>query len=285
MGMSPRLLRPRASGVHPEAAAWKAAVVANGGSVGTSLPAVDKFCRAIDSAGIRDRFYRLNLFCGSGLTACLVPLYRGPSLSGTQYGDTTDTNYNFVTADYLETGAGAGLTGNGSTKYLLCGSVLNAVDRSNSHQSVYGSSLAATTTSDKVVIGAGGSSGAGLTLIQTRAGGTQATRYFSANSGTLWSEGTGVSQGFILGSAVSATDSRAYVNGIQSGSTQTGDRGTGSQTSTSMGVFCWNNNGTATALVAATISSYSVGLGMTASQVLSFHTAMQLFQASLSRNV
>lgn len=77
MPHSPRLLRPRQT-THPEAAAWAARVVDNGSTAGTSLAAVSKFCRAIDAAGIRDRFYRLNLFCGSNLNAALVPLYLTP---------------------------------------------------------------------------------------------------------------------------------------------------------------------------------------------------------------
>ena len=36
MAMSPRLLRPRQA-IHPEAAAWAARVVANGGTVATDL--------------------------------------------------------------------------------------------------------------------------------------------------------------------------------------------------------------------------------------------------------
>ena len=123
MPMNPRLLRPIASGVHPEAAAWRSAVVANGGSVsGSTMKAVSTFCAAIDSAGIRDRFYRLNLFAGTGLSACLVPLYRGQSRTGTQYGNITDTNANFVSGDYVETGATGGLKGlRTSTKRLNTG--------------------------------------------------------------------------------------------------------------------------------------------------------------------
>ena len=121
MPMSPRLLRPKASG-HPDANAWRAAVTANGGSVsGSTFAAVDKFCRDIDAAGIRNRFYRLNLFCGNSdasLNAVRTPLYRGPSRTGTQYGNTTDTNNNFVAGDYAEN---SGLKGNGSTKYLETG--------------------------------------------------------------------------------------------------------------------------------------------------------------------
>jgi len=110
MPMNPKLLRPRST-IHPEAADWANRVRANSGSVsGTTLNAVSKFCASISSAGIRDRFYRLNLFCGTGLAACLMPLYRGPSLGGTQYGGTTDTNNGpFVSGDYTETGTSGGL--------------------------------------------------------------------------------------------------------------------------------------------------------------------------------
>lgn len=124
MGMNPRLLRPTQN-LRPDAASWAARVSANGASVTAStLKAVNQFCKDIDAAKIRDRFYRLNLFCGTGLNACLVPLYRGPSLGGTQYGDAIDTNNGpFLPANYSETDAGGGLTGNGSTRYLSFGTI------------------------------------------------------------------------------------------------------------------------------------------------------------------
>lgn len=135
--MNPRLLRPRASGVHPEAAAWRSAVVANGGSVSAStLKAVADFCKSIDAAGIRDRFYRLNLFCGTSnatLDAVRTPLFRGPSLSGTQYGNAMDTNANFVEGDYSEA---SGLKGNGSTKYLDTGLAMTFLGTNQVHMFV-----------------------------------------------------------------------------------------------------------------------------------------------------
>ena len=54
MPMSPRLLRPLASGVHPEANAWRTAVVANGGSVSASTRrscSSTNACNAARSAG------------------------------------------------------------------------------------------------------------------------------------------------------------------------------------------------------------------------------------------
>ncbi len=113
-------LPPTAS--NADAQSWIDRVYLNGGTVSTSTAAaVNAFCNSIDAAGIRDRFYRLNLFCGTGLSAALVPIYRGPSLGGTQLGNTTDTNNNFVSGDYAETGASGGLKGNGSTKFLATG--------------------------------------------------------------------------------------------------------------------------------------------------------------------
>jgi hypothetical protein len=103
--MSPRLLRPRAGGgFHPEAQTWRNAVIANGGTVsGSTLTAVSNFCRSIDAAGIRDRFYRLNIFAGSNLNAALTPLYLGPTPLGVRYGNTTDTNQGpFATGAYTE---------------------------------------------------------------------------------------------------------------------------------------------------------------------------------------
>lgn len=124
MPMSPRTLRPSQALFHPEAQDWRNRVIANGGGVsGTTLKAVSDFCRRIDSAGLRDRFYRLNLFAGTELAACLVPLYRGPSRTGTQFGGTTDTNNGpFVSGDYIETGLTGGLDPNGNgNKYLNTG--------------------------------------------------------------------------------------------------------------------------------------------------------------------
>jgi hypothetical protein len=135
MPMNPRLLRPIASGVHPEANAWRTAVVANGGSVSAStMKAVSKFCGDIDKAGLRDRFYRLNLFCGSNLNAVLVPLYRGPSRTGSQFGNTTDTNNGpFVSGDYSES---SGLKGNGSSKYLETGVAMTFLGTNQLHMFV-----------------------------------------------------------------------------------------------------------------------------------------------------
>jgi hypothetical protein len=124
-------LAPTAS--NADAQSWINRVYANGGEVSTSTAtAVNTFCNSIDAAGLRDRFYRLNLFCGSNLAACLVPLYRGQSLGGTQLGNSTDTNTNFTSTDYSET---TGLLNATGTKFLSTGVTSSQLPASSGHVS------------------------------------------------------------------------------------------------------------------------------------------------------
>lgn len=140
MPMNPRLMRPISVAYHPEALAWKTAVLANGGTVGSSLKPVSDFCKAIDAAGIRSKFLRLSLVCGGNLAAARVPLYRAGASTGTQYGNATDTNVGpFVSADY---GEATGLNGNWATKYFDTGLSIGTVktfgaDYDNCHVAVY----------------------------------------------------------------------------------------------------------------------------------------------------
>jgi hypothetical protein len=283
MPMNARLLRP-ISTTHPEAQVWRNAVIANGGTVsGSTLNAVSRFCRAIDAAGIRDRFYRLSVMAGTGLNAALVPLYRGQSRTGTQYGNATDTNNGpFVSGDYAETGASGGLTGNGSSKYLDTGVAANTAALSNSHLSVW----ARTTTlnSFSCLIGAQQTVGGDeLALFQNQSG-LSTTAFFSEGSnandfvpGTINNP-----TGLILGTAISSGDRRLFVNGAQDGSTDTSTITRSAYPSRSLWVFARNvssfNSGATTRL-----SGYSFGPSMTGAQVSSFYTAMLAFQAAVSR--
>jgi hypothetical protein len=143
MAMSPRLMRPVASGptYHPEALAWRTAALANGGTVSTAtIQAVSDFCTAIDAAGIRSNFLRLSLMCGGNLAAARTPLYRASSPSGTQYGAAIDANVGpFVPANYTEA---TGLAGDGTSKLLDTGLTIGALtviagEYNNIHVSVY----------------------------------------------------------------------------------------------------------------------------------------------------
>lgn len=139
MPMNQRLMRP--SPHHSEALAWQAAATANGGVVSPgTLKAVSDFCRAIDAAGLRGEFLRLNLCCGSNLSAALTPLYRGASPSGTQFGLAADTNEGPIPS--LSYSQATGIPFNGSTQYCKTGLTLTDLYDfggriHNSHLSVY----------------------------------------------------------------------------------------------------------------------------------------------------
>jgi hypothetical protein len=270
--------------LHPEAVAWRDAVVDNGGSVsGATLAAVSDFCNAIDAAGIRDRFYRLNLFCGTSdasLVAPRVPLYRGPSLGGTQYGNALDTNNNFVQGDYAETGASGGLIGNTTTKYLDTGLATDALPQ--------------VTTGHLSFWTRGGSVSGVRRPIGTEAT-VQANRFFIdrrpvANGGDLIHWGSlaaggsadDATAGLFSGSRTSATDLRLYKDGVQVGATQPGSS-TMTATDKPFFVFAGNLNGTPGVFYERRMASYSIGDGMTASQMLAYYNALNTFMGALSR--
>lgn len=281
MPMNARLLRPIASGVHPEANAWRTAVVANGGSVSAStMKAVSAFCKTIDTAGVRDRFYRLNLLAGDGLTACLVPLYRGQSRTGTQYGNTTDTNNNFVSGDYAETGASGGLTG-ASPKYLATGVNPNSVGivYTDTHLSAYIPAAATT-------------SGIALGTLNVNSRAWHLYPSFNGGGGYYRSGGTGSSgienatytdkTGLIIGTRTSATDAALYRKGVAV-STNSSVNQTDAFSANAPGDL-GAVGGVGGFFYVGRVAAYSIGIGMSASQASSFHDAMQAFQTSLSRN-
>ena len=282
MAMNQKLLRPRASGVHPEAAAWRTAVIANGGTVsGGTLNAVSKFCADIDAAGIRDRFLRANLVCGDSLLAALVPLYRGQSSTGTQLGNTTDTNNNFVSGDYT---LATGLQGNGSTKYLITGVNASNLNRNSTHLGVYGTNLNDASTSYGSLAGA--RDGSALNLIQLDGKNTvAANRYFSGALNSVVVAGSpAATSGHVIGVSVSSTDLSMYVAGSSTGLTAT-DRTSGTLVAQPIYIFANNFNGSPSDRSGMRCRAYSFGIGMTAAQVLKFYNALQTFQTSLGRNV
>jgi hypothetical protein len=278
MPMSPRLLRPRTGGFHPEASDWRSRVIANGGTVsGSTLTAVSNFCRSIGEAGIRDRFYRLNLFCGSNLSACLVPLYRGPSLGGTQYGNTTDTNNNFVSGDYVETGAGGGLTGNGSTKHLRTGVTMTDIGVNDGHVAWY-TSRDTFPASNMTVAGQARGNGRAWAYYGTTAINLQ----YGVNS-IAPTVTSAVKGSHILQRVVNAVNgAKAYVNGSLVATS--GISSTGSDSGGDIWVFALNQT-TATNLYSGDLRCYSLGVSFTDAQALAYHNALQAFQTALGRNL
>ena len=285
MAMNQKLLRPKASGFHADALDWRTRVLANSGTVSSStLNAVSKFCASIAANGLRDRFYRLNLFCGGNLNACLVPLYRGPALGGTTYGNTTDTNSNFVSGDYVETGASGGLQGNGSNKSLNTGMAPSVLPTSSRHLGVYANTTA--TTDFTTYIGCRQGSGAtgGNWFLLWRAGSNLLTMHtLGGNQGPDVGNVASHGNGFYIATNDSSTGSY-YRNGSTVDTTDTG-RTPEAGSTRNIVVFALNFEGGLSTQVNARISGYTIGEALTVTQAVALNTAMQTLQTSLTRNV
>jgi hypothetical protein len=270
---------------HPEAADWRTRVIANGGTVSAStFAAVEAFCRAVDTAGIRDRFYRLNLFCGDSLASALVPLYRGTSLSGGQLGSNADANANFVSGDYSLSGGINNSTG-ASTKALSTGLSANALPQlQTGHLSCAIMSY---------------SSGNGFAMGIQQVSRFQSTLFVSnatsvsigaANFSGDFGASIAAAGGRWMASRTSSTSGIAYRNGVQtlSQATAQSTRLNGATTLAVFGRTVSFDPATAGAVTGSAmtirIGAYSIGDGMTAQQVSAFDTALANFFTAIGRS-
>jgi hypothetical protein len=278
-------LAPQVS--NADAQDWVNRVYANGGTVSASTAAaVNTLCDSLDAASLRDRFYRLNLFCGTGLNAALVPLYRGPSLGGTQYGNTTDTNNAFVGVgtDYAETGASGGLTGNGSTKYLNTGfNVDQLPGAANCHLSSF---ITGTQdiTSVRTLVGTIFNGVTDRYRLFLRTDSSTPPNYtlqidLGKSEGVTQINRTNTSGGLLVGSRTSTTNLSLYANGASAGSPNTNAV---AETTGASPFFVFARNGP-TEYYNGRMAAYSIGAGMTAAQVTAYHTAIQAFQSAMGR--
>ena len=282
MPMNPRLLRPIASGVHPEANAWRTAVVANGGSVSAStMKAVSKFCGDIDAASIRDRFYRLNLFCGSNLNAVLVPLYRGPSRTGSQFGNTTDTNNGpFVSGDYTETGATGGLKGNGTSKYLDTGFQQQTITLTDFHLSASYTDLESVYDANRILIGQFNS--VQSDFVNFRQDITSGNFSFFAATFFPVSTTPASSTTHVLGVRSTATLATIFRGGASVATSGT-NVGTPATSTRPYWIYGNNNAGSLQLPTAVRMRLYSIGQAIDGPGASAFHNAVSAFNTALSR--
>jgi hypothetical protein len=257
---------------------WIDRVYGNGGTVSASpAAAVNDFCTAIDGAGIRDRFFRLNLFAGTGLNACLVPLYTGPTPLGFKYGNAVDTNVGpFVSGDYNETGASGGLQGNGTTKRLDTGLPGNTFATSSRHLSAYEIASAVTDYEPSLKQFSSAFSTHWALGVWTE----QNNYVYAGYAGVGGQPQTTKQTGHFFGQNTSSTQAQIFRNGSPITSNNTGTA-SGGVDSTTVQIFGHSTG----EFSAGRMGGYSIGLSMTNQQVAAYHTAMQAFQTALSRNV
>ncbi len=283
----------RLAPIHPEAADWSTRVAAQGASVSTTtLANVSRLCYAIDAAGIRDRFLRLNVFSGTGLNAAITPLFRGRSLTGPQFGGTVDNNAGgasaFVSGDYVES---VGLTAeNAATKHLDTGfspSLITAAQFETMHFSAWHGPIAATNL-DPFLLGSFNATtdrfGIQISL-RTTVPGIDTGRAGKANTvlGTPGIQGARPAT-FLLNQRTSTVSQELYRNGVLENTSTAATTGIAGN-ALSMYVFAMNSSGVRTGDPgpSRTLRQYSIGLAMTAAQVAAFYSAMLAFNTSMGR--
>lgn len=274
---------------HAEALDWAQRVRRNNGSVSDdTLSAVSRFCAAIDASGIRSAMLRLNLMCGADLAACLVPLYLA-TVPFALVGGATDTNNNFVSADYIERGPSGGLTGSAATvKFLNTGTTLQSLRSGNSvHLSVSADNVSGTV--DRIIIGTFNSSGPGLACIDENNSasygnnGGRSVRLGTFNNGVFpFSKQFKANEPHLIGSRESATVCTLLRNGQAL-----------ARNATSLScvfhaipvyVFTLNSsNAAVTATSPARVRGYSFGNGLDGTQSRLFSDAVVAFNLALGR--
>ena len=267
---------------HPDVETWLNTLSLSGGTASSStISALNTFCNSIDSAGLRRKFYRLNLFCGDNLNSCLVPLYVGSWWNEPCIGFSIDQNFNFTSADYNETGANCGLQGNGSNKYLNTGLLSSILPISNRHLYVEERTLPG---NYHISIGI---RYAGDAIQQSRAfyvyrDPSNRTSFAFAESSNLLVNNHVPCQLFCSNDA--AGNGSVYRNGSLAGS-GTGYAVSSSYANGTITVFggrqIYENN--VTSITSARLSSYSLGISLNSTEINTFYNIINTFNSSMGR--
>lgn len=265
--------------VDADVVSWKSRVNAAGGTVSSAtVSALTRFTKACKSAGVWDKLSRVNLFCGDQLTAALVPLKVGS-------GSATDTNVNFVSGDYTEA---TGITGNGSSKLISTGLLASSLTYTDVHLALYVSGRETVPT--RGFIGNTDAASASAPIFMLYIGGSPTSASLGQNNTTPTNCSIAVAGSascFEVMSSRSATLTTLYRNGASVGTN------TATKTGMSSGVielFCVSYGTTGTPSSRSLYSGmtgrgYSIGTGLTASEVAAYNTIMEQFQDALGRGV
>jgi hypothetical protein len=235
--MSPRLLRPRATGFTPadaDARAYVAAVrTADGQPLERAVAqAIDSFVIGCKADGIWSAVKASCILMGARtLAGALTPLV-----------GTAPTNNNFVSGDYNRE---TGLKGNASTKYLNSGRKANADPLNDCHLAVYASEAAT-----GFMMYMGGESGNAHDFFRNAAALSMRNR---GGSGTLSSAGASTG---LIGHTRSASGS--FVTRA-SGTNTTMTAASGTADNADVFIFARNNAGTLNLPSDARVAFYSIG--------------------------
>jgi hypothetical protein len=271
---------------HPDVTNWLNTVALNGGSASSStIAALNTFCNSIELAGLRNKFYRLNLFCGNNLSSCRVPLFNAISYNNVQYGYDQDSIFNFSISDYSES---SGLRSASTTGYLDTGVIAASFELNNIHMGV---GILSTDTSTAVInrtliglqdgtspqqfsLDVASSANAGLAIF-----GRTAT-----SSDRFGDQGSSNTLGVRLGAGnIVASWPTMYRNGTSTGVTATTYQNYSSTFAKTIYVFALNLQGAAARFTDARLGWYSIGSSLTAQNAISFNAIINTFYSNISR--
>jgi hypothetical protein len=285
---------------NPDVDIWLNTVALNGGSSSsTTISALNTFCNSIDNAGLRNKFYRLNLFCGNDLNACVVPLYSGPSKSSVQFGFGTDRNINYSYGTYNTgndindnftysenqglLGSTQALTSSVSRRFLDTGLKLNILNSNNIHYSFYCNNL----TTGGYALGILDSTNTGFSLsvssasFYTGAFANPTLSYNNSSSPKSYPSNKGL---------YVSTHNNNILNIYEGRGSRLGYRDISSVPLTipsisSLTIFSENRPSAPLFNFVDRLQGYSVGLTLSQSEIETYYDIMQTFQTSLNRNV
>jgi len=215
MAMSPRLLRPRATGTgfDSSATAYIAAVeLADGEPLELLVKkAISDFVRGCKADGIWTAIKASCLLMGARtLSGALTPLV-----------GSAPTNFNFVSGDYNRE---TGLVGNASTKYLVTNRAGNADPQNSNHIAVYASTAHSNAGNAGAYVATGGIGGLAGASDVGRSGANTANLFSRSRSSTAFAiDGAGAATGFIGLSRSSSASYTRRANGTSGFSTVTSE--------------------------------------------------------------
>jgi len=255
-----------------EVIGWVSRVVGQSSTVSQGTKdAVNTFVSALKTASILTKIKRCGVYAGDTLNALKAPLIN-------TIGTATDNPNGFVSGDYSEA---TGLTGNTSgSKQIQTGLLITdaALGDNDIHMSCY-----VRTGSNEGSVCMGAQTVPNDTILMPANGGTTYWDCNNAGGGRI-SASDSLGKGFYVGSRVSSSSSVLYKNATSIAST-TNAGGSRPATPGSLFVHDVGDSAGSHAATSRTLSFYSIGTGLTSSEVTAFNSAVQALQTYFGRNV
>ena len=260
-----------------EAQAWRRQVRTNSSDINsTSYVSATVFMQHLKQWGLRPKVVSCGLYLGTNFQAVRMAIIHDlPNMNGQL------TTNAFLASDYTEN---TGVTGNGTTKFIQLataagGTVTMSQIGQQAHIGVY---CRTATNLSQHCIGAtdSGSDSSAYVLISHGAG----TTYGQVNDTVAlqWSVSDSNGTGLYIATRTATNFAAVYKNGAQL-STQTGNLSGSHNAPETIYVHCLNADGSATAFTVRTLSFWTVGYALTATDNLNYYKAVQRVQLNANR--